>query len=376
MRPADRAQLQLWMRLALNEASRGLGQTSPNPAVGAVLTRKGARVATGYHRKAGTAHAEIVAIQAAGPRARGADLYTTLEPCNHYGRTPPCTEAIIQAGVRRVICATEDPNPLVNGGGIARLRSAGIEVLVGVLKEEAEWLNRAFFKVVRTGMPWVTLKAAVSLDGKIATAAGKAGWISGKQSRERVHQLRHQVDAVLVGANTVRLDNPRLTARLPRKRGRNPVRVVLDSGLRLPERLRVFTSAPNPRTVVATLEPADARKASRLSKRGVEVWTLRPDAGGVDLRDLLRRLAAGGLLHVLAEGGAALHRSLLSQGLADEIMLFVAPMIVGADGLSWVGPLGVRELSDAVRTTQLTCEQSGDDLLIQTRPVASRLTRR
>jgi diaminohydroxyphosphoribosylaminopyrimidine deaminase/5-amino-6-(5-phosphoribosylamino)uracil reductase len=184
------------------------------------------------------------------------------------------------------------------------------------------------------------------------------------------------VDAVLVGANTVRLDNPRLTARLARKRGRNPVRVVLDSGLRLSERLRVFTSAPNPRTVVATLEPADARKASRLSKRGVEVWTLHPAAGGVDLRGLLRRLAAGGLFHVLAEGGAGLHRSLLSQGLADEIMLFVAPMIVGADGLSWVGSLGVRELRDAVRTTPLICEQSGEDLLIQTRPVASRRTRR
>jgi len=363
-----------FMRLALEEARRSLGRTSPNPTVGAVVVKNGRVIARGHHRKAGMPHAEVVAIRRAGRRARGADLYTTLEPCDHYGRTPPCTLAIVEAGVRRVICASFDPNPLVNGKGIARLRRAGISVKTGILQEEADRLNQPFFKHVRTGMPWVTLKAAITLDGKIATATGDSRWISGERSRALAHRLRDQVDAILVGANTVLRDDPRLTTRLPRGRGHSPVRVVVDSALRLPARRALFTDTSLASTIVATLQSPLSRRAKRLLRSGVEVWQVKGKGGRVDLADLLRQLGARGLLHVLVEGGAQLHACFLHQGLADELVLFIAPKLIGGDGLSWVGSLGVRRMREALQLADLSVARVGEDLLVSSRVLRGRAT--
>lgn len=351
------------MREALAEARQGVGRTHPNPAVGAVVVRGGEVVARGFHARAGAPHAEAAALEAAGPRARGATLYSTLEPCNHFGRTPPCTEAILRAGVGRVVFASSDPNPLVNGAGFRRLREAGLPVQGGVLRAEADALNRPFFKAMRRGLPHVTLKAAISLDGKLATAGGASRWISSEASRLEVHQLRDVVDAVLVGAGTVRADDPLLTTRLPPGGGRHPVRVVLDSRLALPLDRRVFTSGPGLRTVVATTLGADVPAARALVGRGVEVWTVEATAAGhVSLEAVLRRLAREGLLHVLVEGGARVFSHLLAApGLADELRLYVAPVFLGAAGLAWTGPLQLDAPAHAPRLTLEGLSRVGSD---------------
>jgi diaminohydroxyphosphoribosylaminopyrimidine deaminase/5-amino-6-(5-phosphoribosylamino)uracil reductase len=361
-----------FMRLALEEARRMRGRTSPNPTVGAVLVKGGRVIARGHHRKAGQPHAEVAAIRRAGDAARGADLYTTLEPCDHYGRTPPCTLAILEAGVRQVICASSDPNPLVNGKGIARLRRAGIPVRTGVLRAEADQLNQPFFKYVRTGLPWVTLKSAISLDGKIATATGDSRWITGQRARAWAHRLRDQVDAIVVGANTVRLDNPRLTTRLPRGGGHNPVRVVVDSRLRLSAQRAVFAKTSRAPTIVATLQNPSGLGARRLRRRGVEVLQVQARGGRIDLEDLLHQLGGRGMLHLLVEGGAQLHAGFLRQGLADELVLFIAPSLIGGDGLSWMGGLGVRRIKQAIKVRDLAVERVGEDLLVRARVLRGR----
>ncbi|WP_164019382.1 bifunctional diaminohydroxyphosphoribosylaminopyrimidine deaminase/5-amino-6-(5-phosphoribosylamino)uracil reductase RibD [Pyxidicoccus trucidator] len=361
----DRAVAEFFMRIALEEAAKGLGRTSPNPVVGAVLVKGGRIIARGYHKKAGTAHAEVVALEAAGSKAKGADLYTTLEPCDHYGRTPPCSLAIREAGVRRVICASADPNPQVSGKGVARLRRAGVQVLTGVLQEEADTLNRPFFKVMRTGLPWVTLKAAVTLDGKLATATGDSRWVTGEPARAWVHKLRDSVDVILVGANTVRKDDPKLTTRIPGGGGKDPLRVVVDSHLRLSPGYTVFTQRSPARTVIATLEDPEGRKAQRFLAQGVEVWQVRQKAGRVDLKALLKRIAKSGLNHVLVEGGAELYGSFLRGHLADALALFLAPKLIGSPGLSWAGDLGVKEMAQAVSVSDLTFERHGQDVLLQ-----------
>lgn len=363
----DRAVAEFFMRIALEEATKGLGRTSPNPAVGAVLVKGGRIIARGFTQPAGQAHAEVMALRAAGPRARGADLYTTLEPCNHYGRTPPCTLAILEAGVRRVISASWDPNPKVNGKGIAKLRRHGVEVLTGVLEEEADHLNRAFFKAIGTGLPYVTLKAAATLDGKLATATGDSRWVTGEPARAWVHQLRNRVDVILVGANTVRLDDPQLTTRLSGGGGRDAVRVVVDSHLSLKPKHTIFTQRSTSKTVLATLEDPEGRKARRFTEQGVEVWHVREKRGRVDLKALLARLAQQGLNHVLVEGGAEIYGSFLRERLADELALFLAPKLVGSQGLSWSGELGVKRMSDALALKNVTFERLGEDLLLQAR---------
>ena len=361
----DRGVAEYFMRLALTEAAKGLGRTRPNPVVGAVLVKGGRIVGRGYHRKAGTAHAEVVAIESAGAKARGADLYTTLEPCNHFGRTPPCTQAILEAGIRRVVCGSSDPNPLVNGKGVARLRREGIEVLTDVLREEADRLNRPFFKHVLTGLPWVTVKVASTLDGRIATRTGDSRWVTGEAAREKVHRLRDQVDAILVGAGTARADDPKLTTRLANAGGRDALRVVVDSRLSLPKTLQLFTQRSPAQTVVATLEDPDTRKARALGGLGVEVWQLPSRGGRVDLRALLGRLGEQGLTHVLAEGGAGLYSALLSERLCDELWLFLAAKLAGGDGLAWTGALGVTRMSDAVALRELSVEPVGPDVLLR-----------
>jgi diaminohydroxyphosphoribosylaminopyrimidine deaminase/5-amino-6-(5-phosphoribosylamino)uracil reductase len=352
------------MRLALREAAKGLGRTSPNRAVGAVLVRGGRIVSRGHHARAGGPHAEVVAIRAAGARARGADLYTTLEPCDHHGRTPPCSLAVLEAGVRRVFVGSADPNPLVNGKGIARLRAAGVEVVEGVLREACDALNAHWFKYIRERRPYVTLKAAVTLDGRIATRTGDARWVTGEGARRWVHRLRDRVDAVLVGAGTARADDPRLTTRLPGGRGRDPLRVVLDTELRLPGRLALLRpSSPAPTLV------AHASARVRRTAPGVELIRCRRGRGGVDLRDLLAKLAARGVTHLLVEGGARVHARFLEAGLVDRMAIFVAPKIAGADGVPLVAGRGPARMADALRLDEVEFERLGDDLLVLGRPV-------
>lgn len=351
------------MEKAIQQASKGLGRTHPNPAVGAVIVRAGKVVGQGFHHHAGEAHAEVLALAQAGKRARGAELYTTLEPCNHHGKTPPCTDAILAAGIRRVIFASSDPNPLVNGKGVARLKRAGVEVVPHVLKEAADALNRPFFKFMREGMPWVTMKAAVTLDGKLATSTGDSKWVSGEESRLHVHQLRNQVDVIVVGANTVRLDDPKLTTRVPE--GRDAARVVLDARLSTPPKailVRQRSAAP---TVFAATDDASRDKELALLQAGAEVWRLGKGKR-VGLKRLLKQMATEhGWLHVLVEGGADVHAQFLAQGLVDEVLLYFAPKLVGAEGLTWSGSLQVKKMADAKALHVHDVQRLGDDVLVR-----------
>lgn len=352
-----------FMRLALREAVRGVGRTSPNPAVGAVLVKGGRVIARGHHTRAGAPHAEAVALAAAGARARGADLYTTLEPCNHQGRTPPCSAAILRAGVARVFVGSRDPNPLVDGRGVARLRRHGVPVVRGVLREACDRLNAPWFTYITMGRPHVTLKAAVTLDGKIATRTGDARWVTGPEARAWVHRLRDRVDAVLVGAGTARADDPALTTRLAGGRGRDPLRVVLDTDLTLPLRLRLFTERSTARTLVAHAAPARREDGRRLGP-GVELLRCRRARGGVSLPDLLARLAARGVTHLLVEGGARVHARFLAEGLVDEVAVLIAPKIVGGDGLPFAAGRGPARMADALRLAGVRVERLGDDVLV------------
>ena len=355
------------MRAALGEATRALGRTSPNPSVGAVVVKDGKILARGHTQPVGGAHAEVMALQAAGARARGAELYTTLEPCDHQGRTPPCSLAILDAGIRKVVTASSDPNPRVDGRGVARLRSGGVEVVTGVLREAADVQHAPFFKFLRSGLPYVTLKAAVTLDGKLATGSGDSKWVTGELARARVHALRNQVDAVLVGRNTVTRDDPQLTTRLPAGDGHDPVRVVLDSSLRMDVAARMLRSGSLASTVVIGTSAASSRRAAALRHAGAEVWQVAASDGHVDMETALRALAKAGLQHVLVEGGAAVFGSVLRAGLADELWLFMAPKILGSEGESWVGPLGLDIMADALRTGAPTTEILGEDVLLRVR---------
>ena len=360
----DRAVAELFMRVALREAAKGLGRTSPNPAVGAVLVKNGRVVARGHHALAGGPHAEVVAIRAAGARARGADLYTTLEPCDHYGKTPPCSRAILDAGVRRVFVGSSDPNPLVNGKGVARLRAAGVGVVAGVLRADCDALNAHWFRFIRDRRPFVTLKAAATLDGRIATRTGDSRWVTGEEARRWVHHLRDRVDAVLVGAGTARADDPRLTARLPGGRGRDPIRVVLDTELALPASLKLFHA----RSAAPTLVAHASARTRRLGP-GVELLRCRRGGGGVDLADLLEKLAARGVTHLLVEGGARVHAAFLAAGLVDRVAIFVAPKLAGADGVPLFAGKGPARMADALRLEEVEVQRVGQDILVQGRPV-------
>ncbi len=353
-----------FMRLAIREAEKGLGRTSPNPAVGAVIVKNGRVIARGHHARAGGPHAEVVALRAAGARARGADLYTTLEPCDHWGRTPPCSRALLEAGIARVFVGSSDPNPLVNGKGVARLRAAGVEVTTGVLADACDALNAHWFRYIRDRRPYVTLKAAVTLDGRIATRTGDARWVTGEEARRWVHRLRDRVDAVLVGAGTARADDPLLTTRLPGGRGRDPVRVVLDTELRLPAGLKIL----HPRSRAPTLV-AHASARPRRFGPGVELLRCRRGKGGVDLRDLLSKLAARGITHLLVEGGARVHARFLEEGLVDRVAVLVAPKLAGADGVPLAAGRGPARMADALRLEEVQVERLGDDVLGLGRPV-------
>jgi diaminohydroxyphosphoribosylaminopyrimidine deaminase/5-amino-6-(5-phosphoribosylamino)uracil reductase len=351
------------MKKALRLAARALGRTSPNPAVGAVLVKNGLALAEGWHEKAGQAHAEIVALRQAGAAARGATMYVTLEPCSHYGRTGPCADALIAAGVKRVVAAVRDPNPLVSGRGLARLRAAGVEVAEGVLADEAARLNEVFFKWITTGLPFVAAKYAMSLDGKIAARTGDARWISGEKSRQEAHRLRGRYDAIMVGIGTVLADDPALTCRLPG--GRNPLRIVVDSLARIPPAAQVLRDGQAPTLIAATDKAPPERLAALRRLPGVTVMVLPDRAGRVDLPELLRQLGRDKITGVLVEGGGGLHGSLLAERLADKLYAFIAPKIIGgADAPGPVGGAGAALVAEAWRLRGFKVRKSGEDLLI------------
>lgn len=354
------------MKEALALAARGRGMTHPNPMVGAVVARDGEVVGKGYHRGPYTRHAEAEALARAGEQARGADLYVTLEPCNHHGRTPPCTEAIINAGVRRVLVAARDPNPSVTGGGVERLRDAGIEVECGLLEGRARELNAAYFKYVTTGKPLIILKAAVTADGKVAARAGASRWITGEAARRAAHRLRRESDAVLVGRGTVEADDPELTVRLVRLgRAKPPLRVVVDSRLALDTSSRLAEGG-EPRVLVATTAAHDAAKADLLRARGIEIMVLPEKEGKVDLDGLLRALGEMGVAQLLVEGGPTLISSFLEQGLADRLALFVAPKVFGDDDApSWVTGRRVEDPGEGIGFVWKGLRKLGEDVLLE-----------
>ncbi len=354
-----------YMRRALELARRGLGRTHPNPAVGAVIVREGRIVGEGFHPKAGEPHAEIFALRQAGDAARGAVMYVTLEPCVHHGRTPPCVDAIIAAGIAEVHIATLDPNPIVHGKGVAKLRAAGIRVVVGEGEDEARALTEGFAYWVHHRRPWVIAKYAMTLDGRIATRTGHARWITGPEARRWVHELRDTVDAILVGRGTVEADDPQLTTRIPgREDVHHPLRVILDSRGRAPLTARVFSPELPGQTVVATTEAMPSERRQALQARGVEVWVLPAgEDGRVDLPALLDALGQRGITSLLVEGGAAVLSAFWDQGLVHKMHVLVAPAVFG-DGRAALHARGVARADQAPRLERVHITPLGHDVLI------------
>lgn len=354
-----------YMKMALKLARRGEGWTSPNPLVGAVVVRDGTILGKGYHRRFGEAHAEINAINDAEGSLEGTILYVTLEPCSHHGKTPPCVDRIIEAKVSRVVVGSTDPNPLVSGRGIETLRNHGIEVKTGVLEQACEALNEKFFTFMKTGRPFVTLKYAQTLDGRIASATGHSQWISSESSRRFAHRIRERHDAVLVGIGTVIADDPDLRVRLVR--GRNPLRVVLDSSLRIPPNARVLDNQDTARTLVVTGPLQRGKRISALRDRGVETLAVERDENGcLDLEVLLTELGKRQISSVLVEGGGGVITSFVREVLFDRIIVITAPKIVGR-GIEAIGDLGIARMDDAITLRYERTFQRVDDVVMYLR---------
>jgi len=351
-----------FMALALRLAERGLGRTWPNPTVGCVVVKDGWIVGRGWTRPGGRPHAEVEALRRAGAAALGATAYVSLEPCAHYGWTPPCTMALLHAGIKRVVAATRDPDPRVDGQGLAQLRQAGVEVTEGVGRAAAEAQNAGFFARLRAGRPLVTVKLATSLDGRIATCTGDSRWITGDEARARGHRLRATHDAIMIGSGTALADDPSLTCRLRGLEAASPVRIVLDGRLRLSSGADLVRTARDVPTWLITCEDASGVQSDALRERGVQVLHAPTDAEGrLDLGSVLGLLAARGLTRVLVEGGATLAAGLLRAGLVDRLVWFQAPLLIGGDGLAALGTLGVEALCDAVRLCAESDAELSDD---------------
>jgi diaminohydroxyphosphoribosylaminopyrimidine deaminase/5-amino-6-(5-phosphoribosylamino)uracil reductase len=358
-----------YMRLALQEAKKGMGRTSPNPCVGAVVVKNNKVAGRGYHKKAGTPHAEIHALQAAGRKAKDATLYVTLEPCNHTGRTPPCVEAVLRAGISRVVIGMLDPNPGVAGGGARYLSSHGLTVSSGILEMECREINLPFIKHSTTGNPWVIMKAGMSIDGRIAALPGQSTRITGKQSWRRVHVLRNQVDAILVGINTALTDDPSLAARLHGSAGgRDPLRVVLDAELRLPAAATMLQQDSAAQTWIFCTRGADRKRRSRLAAAGAVIKTV-PLAcrGELDLKALLAVLGQAGITSLLVEGGSRVHGSFLESGLVDQLLLFVAPTFIGGQGVPLATFSAKKKANRLPQFKLIKTRRYGEDVLLEGR---------
>ncbi len=352
-----------YMGMAVRLARKGIGETSPNPMVGAVIVKNGEVVGRGYHKKSGDHHAEINAINNAKCNIRGSTIYITLEPCSHYGKTPPCVDSLIKNAPGRVVIGTLDPNPVVNGKGVKLLRSKGIKVEVGILDDECRQLNEYFFKFVKTGMPFITVKYAQTLDGRIATKTGDSQWISSEASRKYVHILRRINDCIMVGVGTVVADNPQLTVR--HVKGRNPLRVIVDSKLRLPIKSSVLTDLQSNKTIIATTSKAPTRKITAVKKQGAEVLVVKKERNGrVSLNDLLKELGKRDIMSVLVEGGSEIITFLLKADLVDKMIIPISPKIIGA-GLEAIGDLNITQIKNAIQFSSIKTLKSGDDMIFE-----------
>jgi diaminohydroxyphosphoribosylaminopyrimidine deaminase/5-amino-6-(5-phosphoribosylamino)uracil reductase len=355
-----------FMRMALELASQGRGYTSPNPMVGAVVVRNQAVVGRGYHQFPGGSHAEVHAIDAAGAEAQGATLYVTLEPCNHTGRTPPCTVKILEAGIQRVVIGMKDPNPHVTGGGADYLKSRGIDIRLGVCEGEARQLNEAFVKFIRTGRPFVTAKCAATLDGRIATRSREAKWITGESARAFVHELRRAADAILVGVGTVAADDPLLTARVSEGRPKDPIRIILDTHLRIDPAARVLNHATSAETWVIAGRGVSAESKGRLNRKGVRVIEAETRDGRVEMGPLMDQLGAMGVTQILIEGGSRVLASAFKAGIVDKVRFFYAPVILGGDdGVPICAGAGAERIGDGIRLNRIATRRFGDDVMIE-----------
>ncbi len=355
-----------YMRRAMELAERGVGFTNPNPMVGAVIVKGGKVIGEGWHERCGEWHAERNAFKNCTVPAEGATMYVTLEPCCHYGKTPPCTEAIIEHGIARVVVGMEDPNPLVAGKGIALLREAGIEVVCGVEEEALREQNRVFLKYISTKLPWVAMKTAMTLDGKIATRTGDSKWITGAEARAYVHELRHRFMAIVVGIGTAVADDPLLNCRIEGRGVRQPIRVVVDSNARLSLDSQLVKTAGEYRTIVAHTRFAPEESVKALREAGVEMLLCKEKEGLVDVRNLLELLGQSGIDSILLEGGGSLNYTFLAEGLADELYAFIAPKIVG--GMNAKTPVegaGMEKMADAINLELENVLNVGHDVLLK-----------
>jgi diaminohydroxyphosphoribosylaminopyrimidine deaminase/5-amino-6-(5-phosphoribosylamino)uracil reductase len=374
-----------YMQLALQLARVATGQTSPNPMVGAVVVNDSQVVGMGAHLKAGEAHAEVHALEMAGDKCKEASIYVTLEPCSHYGRTPPCAEAVIAAGIKRVVIAAKDPNPKVSGSGIEKLKKAGLEVTVGVCEQEAVSLNEVFNHYIVNKTPFITLKTATTLDGKIATITGESKWITGEEARVDVHRLRHQQDAILVGINTILADNPQLTTRLPNGKGKNPVRVILDSQLKTPLDAQITDTTVAP-TWIFTSSQASTKKQKQLEEKGVRIWRIpsretqidmtsqhvemASNKQSINLQKVLSLLGDEGVASLLIEGGGLINASFLQERLVHKLVIYLAPMLMGGEAApgSFRGE-GFKQLSETIRLHDMRIQTLGQDIKIVGYPI-------
>ncbi len=360
-----------FMKIAIREAKKGLGRTSPNPPVGAVIVKDGRIISRGYHKGYGLPHAEIEALKKIDFQAKDATLYVTLEPCNHYGKTPPCTNAIIESGIKRVVIGIKDPNPHVKGGGVEFLRENGIEVKVGILEKECKEINKHFVKFVTTGIPFVSIKVAMTLDGWIATKKGHSKWITNEKSRRFVHKLRDISDAILVGIGTVITDNPMLNTRI--KGGRDPIKVILDPHLRIPKDANVLRNRPEKTILVVSEAYVERKKAEEFKKETGADVIFCPFLKGkeeFDILKMLKMLGKRNITSILIEGGAKVISSFVRQGQVDEFFIFKAPkLLCGNDGIPMIYGSGVEKMDDAIRLRDVKIKRFGDDVLIQGYPI-------
>ena len=353
------------MKLALDLAEKGRGWTSPNPMVGAVVVKEGRIVGRGFHQRAGGPHAEVNAIDEAGDQSRGATLYVTLEPCNHFGRTPPCTQKILAAGIRRVVVAMSDPNPGVKGGGNAALAQQGLEVTCGICENEARRLNEYFITWITTGRPFVTVKCAATLDGRIATRTGDSRWVTGSAARRFVHRLRHAVDGILVGLETVKNDDPSLTTRLEGEVGADPTRIILDTHLSMPVTARMLHQASQAPTWVVCGPDAPNRRRKALVDAGARVMEASLKAGRIDLSALMDQLGGMGITSLLIEGGGGVIGSSCGAGIVDKLCFFYAPKILGADdGVPICRGTGPASMNQSIPVYDLSVARFDADVLI------------
>jgi diaminohydroxyphosphoribosylaminopyrimidine deaminase/5-amino-6-(5-phosphoribosylamino)uracil reductase len=360
-----------YMKEALRLAKKGIGRTSPNPMVGAVIVRSGRIIGSGFHKRAGADHAEVDALKKIGRQATAGDvMYVTLEPCNHYGRTPPCTEAILKSGLNKIVIGAKDPNPSVSGGGAAFLKKKGIDVTTGVLESECKRLNETYMKFVSTGRPFVIAKSALTMDGWTATSIGQSKWITNDQSRAFVHRLRDRMDAVLVGVGTVLADDPLLTSRLKNRRGKDPIRVIVDTHSKMPHNAKVLNHHSDSQTLVIVNEGISTESLRPLENNMVSMIRCPAKEGRIDLGIMLDILGRMSITSLLVEGGAAIMGTLIRERLIDKFHVFKAPKILGGnDGFPMAGGPGPKNMEDALRLKDITIRRFGDDFLFTGYPI-------